>query len=141
MGIKSKEKDYPEDFQTQQLLRGDKISGFCASGSLGLPNQFELCMWPRAEVGKIPLDWTPQMKKTFSEIKVALVNTPNLALSDVAKFFHLFVDEKMEEVKGVLMKTLGPWKRLTANLSKKAGPSGYWLAFFPPHNCSNCFTS
>lgn len=62
------------------------------------------------------------MKKIFSDIKVALLNAPNLALSEVTKFFHLFVDEKMEEVKWVLMQTLGLWKRLTANLSKKLDP-------------------
>lgn len=46
-------------------------------------------------------------KMTIKKIKVVLLNLPALALPDVTKPFHVYMDKK-EMTKGVLMKTLGP---------------------------------
>ena len=45
-----------------------------------------------------------------------------LALSDIHKPYHLYVDQRKERAKGVLTQTLGPWKRPVAYLSKKLDP-------------------
>ena len=42
-----------------------------------------------------------------------------LALPDIHKAFHLYVDQRKEIAKGVHTQTLGPWKRPVAYLSKK----------------------
>lgn len=50
--------------------------------------------------GKLPLPGLYRWKKTFEEIKAALVNTPALALPEVSKPFHLCVDKKRELPRG-----------------------------------------
>lgn len=49
---------------------------------------------------------------------VTLINAHALALSNVTKPFHLYMNKKKRMAKGVLMQTLGPWKRPVAYLSK-----------------------
>ncbi|XP_036136884.1 uncharacterized protein LOC118643095 [Molossus molossus] len=68
------------------------------------------------------LIWTDQEEKAFRALKQALILAPALALPDITKPFQLFVAEKGGIAKGVLTQTLGPWKRLTAYLSKRLDP-------------------
>lgn len=49
-------------------------------------------------------------KMAINKIKVVLLNVPALALPDVTKPFHVYMNKK-EMATGVLMQTLGPWKR------------------------------
>ena len=56
--------------------------------------------------------WTKEHQGAFEKIKEALVSAPALGLPDITKPFHLFVDEHKGVAKGVLVQTLGPWKRL-----------------------------
>ena len=65
---------------------------------------------------------TPQMEKTFNEIKGSLLNALALALPVVTKPFHTYVDERKELVKEVSLQILGPWKRPVAYLSEKLDP-------------------
>ncbi|KAK1342174.1 hypothetical protein QTO34_016931 [Cnephaeus nilssonii] len=58
----------------------------------------------------------------FEELKKALISAPALALPDVTKPFHLHVSEVRSIAKGVLIQTLGPWKRPVAYLSKRLDP-------------------
>lgn len=51
---------------------------------------------------------TPQMEKTFSEIKGSLLNALALELPVVTKPFHTYVDERKELVKEVSLQILGP---------------------------------
>ncbi|KAK1339591.1 hypothetical protein QTO34_018144 [Cnephaeus nilssonii] len=60
--------------------------------------------------------------RTFEELKKALISAPALALPDVTKPFHLHVSEVRSITKGVLIQTLGPWKRPVAYLSKRLDP-------------------
>ena len=50
------------------------------------------------------------MKKGFRDFKLALLSAPALALPDVTKPFHLFVDESQGIVKGVETQNLDPWQ-------------------------------
>lgn len=52
-----------------------------------------------------------QRKGGIAKTQGSLVSAPGLGLSDTAKLFHLFVDERLEVTKGMLTQTLGPWKR------------------------------
>ncbi|KAK1332180.1 hypothetical protein QTO34_007866 [Cnephaeus nilssonii] len=69
--------------------------------------------------GMHPLNWTEVEQRAFEELKKALVSAPALALPDVTKPFHLYVSEVRGIAKGVLIQTLGPWKRPVAYLSKR----------------------
>ncbi|KAK1334535.1 hypothetical protein QTO34_005541 [Cnephaeus nilssonii] len=71
------------------------------------------------EIAK-PLDSIEQW--AFEELKKALISAPALALPDVTKPFHLHVSEVRGIAKGVLIQTLGPWKRPVAYLSKRLDP-------------------
>lgn len=51
-----------------------------------------------------------KMKKGFRDFKLALISAPALALPDVTKPFHLFVDESQGIVKGVETQNLDPWQ-------------------------------
>ena len=62
------------------------------------------------------------MKRAFQELRQALLEAPALALPDPSKPFQLFVDEKWEIRKGVLMQPWGPWRRPVAYLSKRLDP-------------------
>nr|XP_020143214.1 uncharacterized protein LOC105865222 isoform X2 [Microcebus murinus] len=66
--------------------------------------------------------WTEQMADAFQALKAAMLEAPALTLPDPTKEFHLYIDEKSGIAKGVLMQTLGPWKRPVAYLSKKLDP-------------------
>lgn len=122
MSVKSKERDHPEGLQTQQLLRGQRIPGFTEFCRLWIPGFPELSwlLYEATRGGKTPLDWTPQIKRAFNEIKVTLLNI--LILPEVTRPCHLYVDEKKEVAKGVLMQTLGPWQKPITYLSKKLDP-------------------
>ncbi|KAK1343748.1 hypothetical protein QTO34_014301 [Cnephaeus nilssonii] len=69
-----------------------------------------------------PLNWTEVEQQAFEKLKKALVSAPALALPDVTKPFHLHVSEVRGIAKGVLIQTLGPWKRPVAYLSKRLDP-------------------
>ncbi|KAK1342458.1 hypothetical protein QTO34_015223 [Cnephaeus nilssonii] len=64
--------------------------------------------------GMHPLNWTGVEQQAFEKLKKALVSAPVLALPDVTKPFHLYVSEVRGIAKGVLIQTLGPWKRPVA---------------------------
>ncbi|KAK1327313.1 hypothetical protein QTO34_004261 [Cnephaeus nilssonii] len=64
--------------------------------------------------GMHPLNWTEVEQQAFEKLKKALVSAPALALPDVTKPFHLYVSEVRGIAKGVLIQTLGPWKRPVA---------------------------
>ncbi|KAK1334480.1 hypothetical protein QTO34_018314 [Cnephaeus nilssonii] len=72
--------------------------------------------------GMHPLNWTGVEQQAFEKLKKALVSAPALALPDVTKPFHLYVSEVRGIAKGVLIQTLGPWKRPVAYLSKRLDP-------------------
>ncbi|KAK1339826.1 hypothetical protein QTO34_018383 [Cnephaeus nilssonii] len=72
--------------------------------------------------GMHPLNWTEVEQQAFEKLKKALVSAPALALPDVTKPFHLHVSEVRGIAKGVLVQTLGPWKRPVAYLSKRLDP-------------------
>lgn len=74
--------------------------------------------------GKAPLDWTPQTRKAFDEIKADLPMHP-LALSDVTKPFHLYVDKKKGVANWILIQVVGPWKKSMAYLSKRLDPVAF----------------
>lgn len=44
--------------------------------------------------------WTKENEKAFQELKLAMLSAPALALPDVTKPFHLFVDESQGIAKG-----------------------------------------
>jgi hypothetical protein len=61
----------------------------------------------------------PDQQKAFEELKTTLLRALALVLPDPLKPFTLFVDERRQIAKGVLMQCLGPWKRPVAYLSKR----------------------
>ena len=78
------------------------------------------------------IGWTAEAEGAFRELQTALLSAPALAIPDITKPFHLYVDEKAGVAKGVLTQTLGPWQRPVAYLSKKLDPV---VAGFPSHLC------
>lgn len=56
------------------------------------------------------------MDNAFQRLRQALLEAPALALPDIYKPFHLYVDENNGIAKGVLTQPLGPWKRPVAYL-------------------------
>ncbi|KAK1339133.1 hypothetical protein QTO34_019807 [Cnephaeus nilssonii] len=72
--------------------------------------------------GMHPLNWTEVEQQAFEKLKKALVSAPALALPDVTKPFHFYMSEVRGIAKGVLIQTLGPWKRPVAYLSKRLDP-------------------
>ena len=66
--------------------------------------------------------WTEPMKQAFQTLRQALLEPPTLALPNPNKPFQLFIDEKQEIGKGVLMQQWRPWKRPVAYLSKRLDP-------------------
>ena len=65
------------------------------------------------------LNWTPEMDKAFHRLKEVLLEAISLALRDIYKPFHVFLDENKGIAKGVLIQTLGHLKGPVAYLSKK----------------------
>ena len=63
--------------------------------------------------------WTKEHQGAFEKIEETLVSAPALGLPGITKPFHLFVDEHKGVAKGVLVQTLGPWKRPEVYLSKR----------------------
>uniref|UniRef100_A0A8C6YIW6 Reverse transcriptase/retrotransposon-derived protein RNase H-like domain-containing protein n=1 Tax=Nothoprocta perdicaria TaxID=30464 RepID=A0A8C6YIW6_NOTPE len=66
--------------------------------------------------------WTREKKEAFEALKQALLEASALALPDLSKEFHLFIDEKKGTAKGVLTQNKGAWKRVVGYLSKKLDP-------------------
>lgn len=95
-------------------------AGFCR---LWIPGFAPMAapLYPLTKEGKT-FSWTPNHQKAFNEIKKALLSAPALALTYLTKPFTLYVDERAGVARGVLMQTLGPWKRPVAYLSKKLDP-------------------
>lgn len=71
---------------------------------------------------KLNFVWTKDRQRAFDILKQRLLETSALGLPDVSKPFYLFMDEHTELAKDVLTQTVGPWKRLVANLSKNLDP-------------------
>lgn len=62
------------------------------------------------------LDWNSGLDKAFHKLKEAFLDATALALPDIYKLFHLYVDGNKSIAKDILTQTLGPWKR----------PVAYW---------------
>jgi hypothetical protein len=60
-----------------------------------------------------------QTKKAFKEIKGPLTNATALGLSDVIKFFFLYVHERLGTAVGALAQLLVSWHCTVAYLSKQ----------------------
>lgn len=92
-------------------------AGFCHLWSPG----FAEIAKPLYETTKDKLNfvWTKDRQRAFDILKQRLVETSALGLPDTSKPFYLFMDEHTEIAKDVLTQTVGSWKRLVANLSKK----------------------
>ncbi|XP_038624004.1 uncharacterized protein LOC119946658 [Tachyglossus aculeatus] len=95
--------------------------GYCR---LWIPSFAELAqpLYAATRGGDAPLRWTGTEEEAFQRLKTALLQPPALALPNLDKPFQLFVDEAKGVAKGVLMQTLGPWKRPVAYLSRKLDP-------------------
>lgn len=55
----------------------------------------------------------------FKTLRKALLEALALASPDIHRPSHLYMDKRKGLAKGVLIETLGPWKRPVACLSKK----------------------
>lgn len=62
--------------------------------------------------------------EAFDTLKQRLLEAPVLGMLDDTKSFHQFDDEHGGIAQGVLLRTLGPWKRLVAYLFRKLDPVG-----------------
>lgn len=62
------------------------------------------------------------MDMAFKTLRKSLLDATALALPNIHKPFHLYVDERKGIVKGVPTQTLDPWKWPVAYLSKKLKP-------------------
>lgn len=60
---------------------------------------------------KAPWTWGPKQQKAFDGLKTALLKALALALPNPLKSFTLFLYERRGIAKGVVMQSLGPWKR------------------------------
>jgi hypothetical protein len=60
--------------------------------------------------------WASEHQKAFEDIKEALLTAPALALPDLTRPFTLYINERVGVARGVLIQTLGPWKRPVAYL-------------------------
>lgn len=69
--------------------------------------------------GTLPLEWTEPEQRVFEDSRKALVSVLVLTHLEISKQFHLYVDEAKGIAKGVLVQTVGPWKRPVACLSKR----------------------
>lgn len=65
------------------------------------------------------LEWTPECRKGFDEIKKELMRAPALGLLDLTKPFQLYVHERQHVSLAVLTQFIGDWKRPVAYFSKQ----------------------
>ena len=70
---------------------------------------------------QVKIEWALEVDMAVKTLRRALRSLA-LALPDIHKAFHLYVDQRKEIAKGVHTQTLGPWKRPVAYLSKKLDP-------------------
>ena len=77
-------------------------AGFCRIWILGFSEIAKPLFKATAGSGKDPLEWGPEQKKAFEEIKRLLTSAPALGLPDVTRDFNLFVHEKNHIVQGIL---------------------------------------
>ena len=77
-------------------------AGFCRIWILGFSEIAKPLFKATAGSGKDPLEWGPEQKKAFEEIKRLLTSAPALGLPDVTQDFNLFVHEKNHTALGVL---------------------------------------
>ena len=82
-------------------------AGFCRIWILGFSEIAKPLFKATAGSGKDPLEWGPEQKKAFEEIKRLLTSAPALGLPDVTRDFDLFVHEKNHTALGVLTRQLG----------------------------------
>lgn len=68
--------------------------------------------------GTQPLNWTEVEQLAFEKLKTALASASALALPNITKPFHLFINEAKGIATGVLTQSLWPWKRPAAYLSE-----------------------
>ena len=97
-------------------------AGFCRIWILGFSESAKPLFKATAGSGKDPLEWGPEQKKAFEEIKRLLTSAPALGLPDVTRDFNLFVHERNCTALGVLTLTVGPWQCLVTHLSKRQDP-------------------
>lgn len=65
------------------------------------------------------LEWTPECRKGFDEIKRKLMEAPALGLPNLRKPFRLYVRERQQVALGVLTQKSGSWKRPVWYFSKQ----------------------
>ena len=94
-------------------------AGFCRIWILGFSEIAKPLFKATAGSGKDPLEWGPEHKKAFEEIKILLTSAPALGLPDVTRDLDLFVHEKNHTALGVLTQTVGLWQRPAPYLSKR----------------------
>ena len=70
---------------------------------------------------QVKIEWALEVDMAVKTLRRALRSLA-LALPDIHKAFHLYVDQRKGIAKGVLTQILGPWKRPVAYLSKKLDP-------------------
>ncbi|XP_029394094.1 uncharacterized protein LOC115064014 [Mus pahari] len=110
----------PTPTTTQKVRQFLGSAGFCR---LWVPNFAELAkpLYEATKKGE-PFQWTKAQESSFNGLKQALLAAPPLALPDITKPFHLYIDESKGIAKGVLTQMLGSWIRPVAYLSKKLDP-------------------
>lgn len=94
------------------------MTGWCR---LWIPN-FGLIAKPLYDATKGPemmLEWTPECRKAFEEIKRKLMEAPALGLPNLQKPFQLYVRGRQQVALGVLTQKLGSWKRPVGYFSKQ----------------------
>ncbi|KAK4810862.1 LOW QUALITY PROTEIN: hypothetical protein QYF61_008834 [Mycteria americana] len=65
------------------------------------------------------LEWTPECRKSFDEIKRKLMEASALGLLNLRKPFQLYVHERQQVALGVLTQKLRSWKRPVGYFSKQ----------------------
>ncbi|KAK4810906.1 hypothetical protein QYF61_013314 [Mycteria americana] len=104
---------------SKKQLRG--FLGMARWCRLWIPN-FGLIAKPLYAAVKGPegvLEWTPECRKSFDEIKRKLMEAPALGLLNLRKLFQLYVRERQQVALGVLTQKLGSWKRPVGYFSKQ----------------------
>lgn len=90
---------------------------------LWIPNFAELAKpLHEATNKKKPFQWTEAQKVSFNRLKQDLAAASALAIPDITKPFHLYIDESEGIAKGVLTQMLGSQNPPVAYLSKKLDP-------------------
>nr|XP_033793501.1 uncharacterized protein LOC117357239 [Geotrypetes seraphini] len=110
----------PTDRKSLRTFLG--IAGYCR---LWIPD-FATLAKPLYEATKgpdrSPFLWTSAQQKAHDSLRSALLSAPALGLPDPEKPFHLYCHERSGIASGVLLQTLGSWKRPAAYLSRQLDP-------------------